>query len=417
MKNEILTLMEYLEKERGLDKGTVANVLEESMEKVARKKEHMPPVQVHIDIATGEIVIGSEFTIIPDDYEFSSDEEADEIGPCVRLSEAREMPLLKDTELEPWTTLSLPPFDRDELFGRIDVQTIRQITTQSLQEAQRDTIMREYSSRKGSLVSGTIIRIHKGDFIVQLDRTEALLPRRGEQSPLEHYKVGDTIRAIVKDVREGDVAKGRDPRVILSRACPAMVKALLELEVPEIYEHDVEVVDVVRSAGFRTKVSVRSRDSRIDPVGACVGSRGTRIHNIKHELGGENVDIIRYDDDLETFIRDAVKPVEIEEYVQTGAESNPFIVVIVADEDLREVLGRGGENIRLISELVARRLPAPPEEEAPDFERRDFKINVLSRSKAEEIRNNARVEAAPAEDEEEAPEAPETQEGKDAIEE
>ena len=353
MKSEILTLVEFLEKEHGLDKGTVIDIFEKSCEAVARKKDKYPPIQVHLDSETGDVTVISNFTIVPDDYtepESDGDEsEEDEIGPHMTLSSAKAHPMLSGNTLEEWDELTIGPYPFEGFFSRIDIQTIKQITMQKIRDAKRETILREYHDKIGELIDGKISRIERGSYIVDLERTEAVIPRR-EQSPLEHYKVNDHIRAVVSDIKSGDEARG--PRVVLSRAVPALVRRLFEIEVPEIYDGLVEIVGIVREAGQRTKLAVMSHDRKIDATGACVGQRGVRVKAVVQEINGEKVDVIRWDGDLETFIREALKPAEVLQYAEFDNDEILSVVVVVPDEQHISTVGRGGLNVRLISNLA-----------------------------------------------------------------
>lgn len=370
MKSEIITLIDYLEKEHGLDKGTIASILEKSIEAVAKKKDDLPPITVSIDTEDGSINMSSTFMIVPDDYEESlRNEDGDivedpEIGSHLTVDEAKKRcPDLKDVDLEPGMEVGPIEYEYDQVFGRIDVQTIKQITFQRIREAKRDMILKEYSDKIGDLVSGTVSRMERGSYIVELDRTEAILPRR-EQVSREHYKVGDRIRAVVSDVKDSE--ESRSPRVVLSRAVPALVRRLFEIEVPEIYDGIVEIKAVARIAGLRSKIAVLSHDPKVDCVGACVGVRGARVKSIVQEINGEKVDIVRWSDDLETLLKNAVEPTEILEYY-CGEGDDAMVVAVVPDDQLEATIGRSGQNVRMISKLIG------------------HPFNVISQTKAAEL--------------------------------
>jgi len=370
MKSEITTLIEFLEKEHGLDKGTIARILEKSIEAVARKKEDLPPITASVDADAGTISMSSTFVVVPDDYEESlRNEDGDivedpEIGHHLTVDEAKKRcPDLRDYDLEPGMQVGPIEFEYDQVFGRIDVQTIKQITFQRIREAKRDMILKEYSDKIGDLVTGTVLRMERGSYIVELDRTEAVLPRR-EQVNREHYKPGERIRAVVSDVK--DAEESRSPRVILSRAVPALIRRLFEIEVPEIYDGIVEIKAVARVAGLRSKIAVLSHDPKVDCVGACVGIRGARVKSIVQEINGEKVDIVRWSDDLETLVKNALEPTEVLEYY-CGEEENDMVVVVVPDDQLEATIGRAGQNVRMVSKLIG------------------HPFNVISQTKAAEL--------------------------------
>ena len=350
---EIITLINFLEKENGLDAGTVTEALEKSIEAVARKKEELPPIKVRID-DEGNIFMESTITVCPEDYiaklrneEGFEDEipEEERLENPMTIQEAQRY--YPDSDLEVGDQIT-QNYNYDEVFGRIDVQTIKQITQQKIKEAKKKMIMEEYSDKIGDLVTGTVVRIEHGSYILDLDRTEASLPRR-EQVPREHYKVGDRVRAVVYEVKEEDDRKG--PRVILSRAVSALVRRLFEIEVPEIYDGIVEIKAVARVAGLRSKIAVLSHDPKVDCVGACVGVRGARVKSIVQEINNEKVDIVRWSDDLETLVANALEPTELLEFY-CGDDENSMVVAVVPDDKYLSTLGNKGQNVRMISKLI-----------------------------------------------------------------
>ena len=230
-------------------------------------------------------------------------------------------------------------------FGRIAAQTAKQVIIQKIREAEKDVVFSEYQARVGQIISGGVYRFEKGHIIVDLGKTEALIPKR-EQSGKEEFRQGDRIRAYVLEVAR----ESRGPQIILSRANPNFVKRLFELEVPEIYEGIVEVKSISRDVGERTKIAVFSKDEKVDCVGACVGMRGSRVKNIVSELQGEKIDIVRYSDDIKEYIQAALSPAEISQIQVNSKEKKANI--IVADDQLSLAIGRHGQNVRLASELV-----------------------------------------------------------------
>ncbi len=234
---------------------------------------------------------------------------------------------------------------RSSEFGRIAAQTAKQVVIQKIREAEKDVVFDEYKTRVGEIISGGVYRFERGSIIVDLGKTEAFIPHK-EQSPKEEFRQGDRIRAYVLDVKRD--TKG--PQIILSRAHPSFVKRLFELEVPEIYEGIVEIKSISRDVGERTKISVYSKDEKVDCVGACVGMRGSRVKNIVSELQGEKIDIVRYADDIKEYIQAALSPAEISQIQLSFDEKKANI--IVADDQLSLAIGKHGQNVRLASQLV-----------------------------------------------------------------
>jgi N utilization substance protein A len=229
-------------------------------------------------------------------------------------------------------------------FSRIAAQTAKQVIIQKIREAERDVVFTEYQSRVGDIVTGTVHRFERGDVIVELGRAEAILPK-SDRIPHEEYQQGERLQGYVLDVRK--TAKG--PAIVLSRAHEGFIRGLFHLEVPEIAEGIVEVKGIAREAGDRTKIAVASKDDKVDCVGACVGMRGTRVRNIVRELHGEKIDIIRWHDDIKEFIGAALSPAKIAE-IQPAADMKQALV-IVDDDQLSLAIGKKGQNVRLASKL------------------------------------------------------------------
>ena len=342
MKAELLSIIEFMEKDRGLDRGTVIEAVEQAIETASRKIDDIPPgVRVRISPETGEITAYSEVLVVEDDAEMPEQEGTEEVAARLTLTEA----LRYSPEAHVGATIRI---DLDiENFGRVAAQTAKQVIVQKIREAEREKILTEYSRRIGDLVHGTISRVERGNLIVDIGRTEAYMPRK-EQSAIEHYRQGDRIRALVSDVK--DTEEGRVPRVILSRSAPALIRRLFELEVPEIYDGIVEIKAIAREAGFRTKIAVVSHDPKIDSVGACVGLRGSRVKGIVQELSGEKIDIVRWSDTVESLVTNALQPVEVVQmFTDKEAER---ILVVVPDDQLSLAIGKSGQNIRLTSKLA-----------------------------------------------------------------
>ncbi|MCB9799975.1 MAG: transcription termination/antitermination protein NusA [Candidatus Omnitrophica bacterium] len=238
---------------------------------------------------------------------------------------------------------------RDPRFGRIAAQTAKQVIIQKIREAERETIFDQYTKRTGDIISGTVHRIEKKAIIVDLGKTEGILPAR-EQSPADDYRQGDLIRAYVVEVKK----TSRGPEIILSRTHAGLVKCLFELEVPEIHEGIVQIKGAAREAGSRTKIAVYSQDEKIDCVGSCVGVRGQRVKNIVRELGSEKIDIVRYSDDFETYLKNAMAPAELAEVKINKKEES--VQIFVEDDQLSLAIGKKGQNVRLASKLLGWRL-------------------------------------------------------------
>lgn len=300
MNEELMAVLEHIEREKGIDKELLFKAIESALASAARKilghKE--AEVTVTIDRATAEIKIASE-------------------GKEIKSAE----------------------------FGRIAAQTAKQVIIQKIREAERDIVLEDYEKRLGTITSGSVHRFEKGDIIVDLGKTEAILPR-GQQCPRERYRQGDMIRAYILEVNK--TAHG--PQIILSRSDAAFVKKLFEIEVPEITEGIVEVRSIAREAGERTKLSVWSKDEKVDAVGACVGMRGTRVKDIVRELQGERVDIVRWSEDMKEYVKAAISPAELQEIKIDKA--NKKVEVIVPDDQLSIGIGRHGQNVRLASKLI-----------------------------------------------------------------
>ncbi len=300
MSSELLAILDSIEREKGIEKETLFKAIEAALQSAAKKivgKDLIQPV-VNIDRTTGKIKI-----------------------------------FLGDKEIA------------SEEFGRIAAQTAKQVIIQKIREAEREVIYDDYHGRIGNIVSGTVHRFEKGDIIVDLGKTEVILPRR-EQIPRERYKQGERIRGYVLEVEKSP----RGPQIIISRAHEGFVRKMFELEVPEISEGIVEIKDIAREAGARCKMAVFSKEEKIDPVGACVGMRGNRVKNIVRELHGERVDIIRWSDDLKEYVKAALTPAELMKI--TVDKEKKKIEVIVKDDQLSIAIGKHGQNVRLASKLV-----------------------------------------------------------------
>jgi len=302
MSHELLAIIEQIEREKGIKKEVMLEAVESAMLSAAKRVIDLKPdeeFKVEIDRSSGEI------------RAFRNNEKVTNID-----------------------------------FGRIAASTARQVIIQKMREAEKDVVFGEFQSRVGEIVSGTVYRFEKGNVVVDLlGKAEGILLKR-EQSPKEEFKQGQRIRAYVVEVKK-DV---KGPQIILSRAHPNLVKELFELEVPEIYEGIVEIKAISRQAGERTKISVCSKNDKVDSVGACVGMRGNRVRNIVNELQGEKIDIVRFNDDVREYIKAALSPAKVSE-IKLDREKMKA-EVIVDDDQLSLSIGKHGQNVRLASRLV-----------------------------------------------------------------
>ncbi|RKY43258.1 MAG: transcription termination factor NusA [Candidatus Makaraimicrobium thalassicum] len=320
MSVELLVALERIEREKGISKEILFEAIESALASAARKVIDDPDISkeditVSINKETGKIQV------------FSEDEEV-----------------------------------RSERFGRIAAQTAKQVIIQKIREAERDVIFAKYLTKIGTIINGSVHRFEKGNIIVELDDAEAVLPR-SEQLPRERFRQGEGIRAYLLRVDRG--AGG--PEIVLSRTDEGFVKKLFELEVPEISQGIVDIKGVAREAGERTKIAVCSKDEKVDPVGACVGMRGSRVRDIVKELHGERIDIIRWNDDIREYLPAALSPAEISRMVID--RNNNRITVTVPRDQLSLLIGKKGRNIRLASKLVEWELVADSvkEEKARDI--------------------------------------------------
>jgi len=246
-------------------------------------------------------------------------------------------------------------------FGRIATQTAKQVIIQRIRDAEREQLYEEYKAREGEVVTGSVKRVSRGNVIVELGTVEGLLPYR-EQSPRESYAPGNRIRACILNVERS----GRGPQVILSRASGDFVRRLFELQVPEIYDGTIEIKAVAREAGNRTKIAVTSHDSNVDPVGACVGMKGTRVRSVVDELSGEKIDIVRWSDDPEVLVRNALSPAEISSI--TVDQEAGTVKIVVSRLQLSLAIGKKGQNARLASKLTGLQIDIASEETAEEEE-------------------------------------------------
>ena len=336
MTNDIVALIDYYEKEKGIDRDKVVAALEYAFISAYRKMvpgaEAIETLRADVNTRKGETRIWASLAVVPDeDY-------SDKFNQVpLKLAEK------KSPGSQPGDLLEFDVTPKD--FGRIAVQTAKQTMMQRLRQAEKEMIYEEFKDRAGDIVSGTVRRFERNDVMIDLGKFEGIMPNR-ERVQGEDYNIGDRIRAYVLAVEN----EGRGPEIILSRSHPNFVRRLFEAEVNEISDHTVEIRGVAREAGFRTKIAVWSNDTKVDPVGACVGMRGARVKNIVRELNNEKVDIIRWSDDPREFVKEALKPAEIR---SINVDEQGRVVHVTVDEaDLSKAIGRKGQNARLTSRLM-----------------------------------------------------------------
>ncbi len=328
---ELLQIAEAVAREKSIDKGLVLAAMEDAIQRAARSRYGQEnDIRAQINPQTGEISLRRMLEVVE-----KIENEATEI----LLTEAEGI----NSEAKVGDSISepLPPID----FGRIAAQNAKQVIVQKVRDAERERQYAEFKDRVGEVVNGVVKRAEYGNVIVDLGRGEGIV-RRDEGLPRENFRTGDRIRAYIYDVRE----ETRGPQIFLSRARPEFMKKLFGQEVPEIYDGIVEVVSVARDPGSRAKISVISKDSSVDPVGACVGMRGSRVQAVVNELQGEKIDIIPWTDDAASFIVNALAPAEVSKVVLD--EESQRIEVVVPDEQLSLAIGRRGQNVRLASQLT-----------------------------------------------------------------
>ena len=328
---ELLQVADAVAREKNIDKEHVLEAMEEAIKKAGRSKYgHEHDIRARIDRKTGDIQLTRHMEVV---------EEVENEAVQVTLAKARRKnprAQIGDFIVDP-----LPPID----FGRIAAQTAKQVIVQKVREAERERQYNEYIDRKGEIVNGLVKRVEYGNVTVDLGRAEAVL-RRDECLPREHFKTGDRVRAYIYDVRK----EPRGPQIFLSRTHPMFMAGLFKAEVPEIYDGIIEIKAVARDPGSRAKIAVISKDSSIDPVGACVGMRGSRVQAVVGELQGEKIDIIPWKPDPATFVVNALAPAEVAKVVLDD-EGNK-IEVVVPDDQLSLAIGRRGQNVRLASQLT-----------------------------------------------------------------
>ena len=332
MNNELLAIVSFIERERGVDREIVLVAIEQALQQAARRNPGVTnDLRVAIDRKTLSLHVYD--TMVVSDEEtgtgFISLARAQRLQPGIGEGETIEieMPASK--------------------LGRIAAQTSRQMIMQMIREAERSNTFREFNGRIGEIVNGTVTAVSRRDLYVMVGKTEMILPGK-ERIPTEEYSVGDSIRAIVDKVKTSEV---QGPAVTLSRASSEFVRTLFRLEVSEIADGVVEIMGVARDPGYRSKLAVRTLDDKVDPVGACVGLKGARVRNIVRELNGEKIDIVRWSDDVKSYVAQALAPAKLES-IEIDPDGGNTVHVTVAPDQYSLAIGKRGQNVRLTSKLT-----------------------------------------------------------------
>ena len=328
---ELLQVADAVARDKGIDRDEVLEAMEQAIQKAGRSKYgHEHDIRAHIDRKSGEIRLHRYLEVV---------EAIENEATQLTVTQARRKK--PDAALGDFIIDALPPID----FGRIAAQTAKQVIVQKVRDAERQRQFNEYKERAGEIINGLVKRVEFGNVIVDLGRAEALM-RRDELIPREMFRTGDRVRAYIYDVR----AEQRGPQIFVSRTHPQFMAKLFAQEVPEIYDGIIEIRSVARDPGSRAKIAVLSNDSGIDPVGACVGMRGSRVQAVVAELQGEKIDIIPWSGEPATFVVNALAPAEVTKVVM-DEEANR-IEVVVPDDQLSLAIGRRGQNVRLASQLT-----------------------------------------------------------------
>ncbi|HEY2660282.1 MAG TPA: transcription termination factor NusA [Caulobacteraceae bacterium] len=353
-RQELLQIAEAVAREKSIDREVVIEAIEEAIQKAARARygaEH--DIRVHMDPKSGETTITRVVTVVDDAEVIEND--------CAFKSLADAKRDDKDAVVGKTYTEILPPFE----IGRVQTQMARQVVTGKVREAERERQHEEFKDRVGEIVNGVVKRVEYGNIIVDLGRGEGIV-RRDQAIPRENFQVGDRIRSYIYDVRRE--AKG--PQIMLSRAHGGFMAKLFAQEVPEVYDGVIEIRAIARDPGSRAKMAVISNDSSIDPVGACVGMRGSRVQAVVAELQGEKIDIISWSADDATFLVNALAPAEVTKVVMD--EEDERVEVVVPDEQLSLAIGRRGQNVRLASQLTSWQIDIMTESQESERRQREF---------------------------------------------
>jgi N utilization substance protein A len=366
MVEKISQTIDTIAREKGVESKRIVLALEDAMATACRRffKDDVR-LLAHLNKEKGLLEIFAVKTVVegkvPDPADEISIEAAREISPSINVGEDIEVPRSTDN------------------LGRIAAQIFKQVIFQNIREVERDNVFDEYIDRVGEVIHGKVKRFERGDIIVDLGKIEGVIPKRN-QSHLEHFNLGDRIRGIIEDVTKSL----NQPQLVISRSSSDYVKKLFEMEVPEIFDGTVQIKGVVREAGERTKIAVASRDSDVDPVGACVGVKGIRVQNVIAELHREKIDIIQYSDDISEYVRQALSPAKVERINILGRDKMQ-VEVIVEDRQLSLAIGKKGQNVRLASKLVGRDIDIKSESRKRQEVKEDFDFSIPPGEEEEKV--------------------------------
>ncbi len=350
-KVELLRIAEAVAVEKSIDKEIILTSMEAAIQKAAKTRFGTEnDIRAIINRETGDILLYKVLKVV---------EKAENLDTEISLKEAN---LQKDSKIGDEIFEELPPVD----FGRIAAQTARQVITQSVRNAERERQYNDFVDKKGEVLSGIVKRLEYGNIIVDLNRSEAII-RKEESIPREILKTGDRVKAYCYDV----IRENKGQQIFLSRAHPKFMEKLFFQEVPEIYDGIIEIKSSARDPGSRAKICVNSKDSSIDPVGACVGMRGSRVQSVVNELSGEKIDIVHWSEDIASLVVSALSPAEIQKVIID--DQNKRIEVILTEENLSKAIGRRGQNVRLASKLINFEIDILTEKEESEKRQAEFK--------------------------------------------
>ena len=353
-KTELLRIAESVAMEKSIDKEIILSSMESAIQKAAKTRFGSDnDIRAKIDRESGDISIHKVLTIV---------QSPENIDTEISLKHAIEKEKKEDIKIGDEIFEQLPPVD----FGRIAAQTARQVITQSVRAAERERQYNDFIDKKGEILSGIVKRLEYGNFIIDLNKAEAII-RKEELIPREILKNGDRIKAYCYDV----IRENKGQQIFLSRAHPKFMEKLFFQEVPEIYDGIIEIKSAARDPGSRAKICVNSKDSSIDPVGACVGMRGSRVQSVVNELHGEKIDIVHWSEDTAALVVSALAPAEIQKVIID--DQNRRIEVILTEENLSKAIGRRGQNVRLASKLIDFEIDILTEKEESEKKQLEFK--------------------------------------------
>jgi len=371
MNSELQTILNYMEKERGIEREVLITAVEFALQSAAKKSTgDIDDVRVEIDRKSYDIRVFANLEVVEGEPQEgqASLANAKKVKPDAKVGDHVEMQVTPKN------------------FGRIAAQTAKQAIIQKIKQAEREHVYDDYKDRVGQIASGTVRQFNRSDIIIDLGRGEAVIPAR-ERVPTEEYQVGDRIRGYIVSVQSGSSG----PAIIISRSHPEFVKCLFKLEVSEISDGVVEIMGIAREPGYRTKIAVVSHDEKVDPVGACVGMRGIRVKNIVRELCGEKIDIIRWHSDPKTYVSNALSPAKLSRV--SIDPDNPNLVHVTVDADqVSLAIGKRGQNVRLTARLVGLKIDIQRDESDISFEEKVAKavdslagIEGIGRENAEKL--------------------------------